>query len=138
MMEIGANYLLYQLLLGEKGGPFPLQAAPYYCDVRDVAEAHVRVLEVPPAPKDVQSKRFLMCSGQFLHQDVVRLLQEKRPALKDRLPALEKALPAPGPFSTTDTSRIVQILKMQEPIAPWETTVLETLDALTKAEKEQA
>lgn len=125
--------LIYQLVVGEKGRPYPPQVAPYFCDVRDVAVAHVRALDVPPA-KDIQQKRYLLCAGQFLYQDVARLLMKIHPEVADRLPSLETAQPAPGPFAITDTSRAASELHISKYIG-WEETVTAMFDDLLAAEK---
>ena len=90
-------------------------------------------MNVLPAPQDIQSKRYLMCAGQFLWQDAVRVLGNKLPGVVDKLPSLENAPAAPGPFSITDTSQIEVDLKMTKYIG-WEEMVVDTFTDLIEAE----
>ncbi|OJT13597.1 hypothetical protein TRAPUB_9862, partial [Trametes pubescens] len=137
VMSLGTNALLYQLIAGEPGRPLPPQLPPYYCNVRDAAHAHVLALRLPklPAGADVQDKRFIVAGpGAILWTDAVKALLAKRPALKDRLPTLADAPPLPGPLSRVDTTRAREVLGLQEYV-DWESTLLETVDALVEAEK---
>ncbi|KAI0364366.1 NAD-P-binding protein [Pilatotrama ljubarskyi] len=135
--SLGTNALIYQLIAGEPGRPLPPQLPPYYCNVRDVARAHVLALDLPklPAGADVQEKRFIVAGpGAMLWTDAVKFLHTQRPELKDRLPSLEDSPPLPGPLSKVDTTRAADVLGMNEYIG-WEDTLLETVDALIEAEK---
>ncbi|KAI0773253.1 NAD-P-binding protein [Trametes elegans] len=135
--SLGTNALPYQLIAGEGGRPLPPQLPPFFCNVRDVARAHVLALQLPkvPAGASVQDKRFLVAGpGAILWPDAVRVLLEKRPALKDRLPTLENAPPLPGPLSGIDTTRAKEVLGVKEYVG-WEDTLLETIDALLDLEK---
>ncbi|THH12756.1 hypothetical protein EW146_g7395 [Bondarzewia mesenterica] len=129
---LGSNGLLYQLIAGEKGRPLPVQLSPYFCDVRDVATAHVLALSVPPA-QDVQSKRFLISGGHILWKDAVQFLANERPDLADRLPSLENTPPLPGPLSSIDTSRAKAVLGLAQYIG-WEETVTDSFYDLLSAE----
>ncbi|KAH9893373.1 NAD-P-binding protein [Cubamyces lactineus] len=135
--SLGSTALIYQLIAGEPGRPLPFQLPPYYCNVRDVARAHILALQLPKLPSgaDVRDKRFIVAGpGVLLWADAVKVLQEKRPALRGRLPTLENAPPLPGPLSKVDTTRACEILGMKDYV-DWEGTLLETIDALVDAEK---
>ncbi|KAI0333881.1 NAD-P-binding protein [Cubamyces sp. BRFM 1775] len=135
--SLGSNALIYQLIAGEPGRPLPFQLPPYYCNVRDVARAHVLALQLPKlsAEADVRDKRFIVAGpGALLWEDAVKVLQDKRTALKDRLPTLENAPPLPGPLSKVDTTRAREVLGMKDYVG-WEDTLLETIDALLEVEK---
>ncbi|KAI0353741.1 NAD-P-binding protein [Trametes cingulata] len=137
VMSLGTNALLYQLIAGEPGRPLPPQLPPYYCNVVDVARAHVLALRLPKLPDDtdVQDKRFIVAGpGAMLWADAVKVLHERRPAIKDRLPTLDNSPALPGPLSRIDTTRAREVLGMKEYVG-WEDTLLETVDALVEAEK---
>ncbi|PIL25659.1 hypothetical protein GSI_11409 [Ganoderma sinense ZZ0214-1] len=134
---LGTNGLIYQLIAGEPGRALPLQLPPFFCNVRDVARAHVLALGLPKlvAGADVWGKRFLVAGpGEILWADAVRTLLAERPTLKDRLPTLENPPPLPGPLSTIDTTRAREALGVKEYVGKDE-TVLETVDALLELEK---
>jgi nucleoside-diphosphate-sugar epimerase len=63
-------------------------------DVRDVARAHVLALKLPPSSTP---KRFILSTSMFTLTDVVALLAEKRPELKERLPVITGREPPLGP-----------------------------------------
>lgn len=135
-MSLGTNALIYQLIAGEPGRPLPPQLPPYYCNVRDVARAHVLALGLPKLPADagVQGKRFIVAGpGAMLWVDAVKMILVERPALKDRLPRLDDAPPLPGPLLAVNTTRANEVLGMKE-YAGLQETLLEAVDALTTAE----
>ena len=137
LASLGTNALIYQLIAGEPGRALPLQLPPYYCNVRDVARAHVLALKLPKLAKDadVQDKRFIVAGpGEILWVDAVKTLLAERPAIKDRLPTLENAPPLPGTLSKIDTTRAREVLGLTEYVGRDE-TLLETVDTLLELEK---
>ena len=133
----GTNALIYQLIAGEPCGALPLQLPPYYCNVRDVARAHILALKLPKlaAGADVRDKRFVVAGpGAILWADAVKTLLAQRSALKDRLPTLENAPPLPGTLSKVDTTRARGVLGVKEYVGQDE-TLLETVDTLVELEK---
>lgn len=137
LMSLGTNALLYQLVAGEAGRALPMQLPPFYCNVQDVARAHVLALRLSkiPSGSDVEEKRFIIAGpGAILNVEAVKTLLADRPALKDRLPTLENAPPLPGPLSTIDTTRARDVLGLKEYKGANE-TLLETVDALLVVEK---
>jgi len=131
--RLGTNGMIYALINGEPGRDMPPQFAPFYCDVRDVAMAHVRSLNAKPLENG--QKRLLVCGGSFMWKEAVEHLNATRPDLKHRLPSPETAKPLPGTLSTTDVSPASAILGLENYI-PWTKCVTDTLDALLVAEKE--
>lgn len=53
-----------------------------WVDVRDVALAHVKAIEVPAAA----NKRFFLPAGFFSNKEIVQLIERKFPEYKDKLP----------------------------------------------------
>ncbi|KAJ6561691.1 hypothetical protein B0H19DRAFT_944274, partial [Mycena capillaripes] len=123
---------IYALIAGEPRPSLPPQFAPFYCDIRDVARAHVRSLSAPST--DGTKKRFLICGGTFTWKDVVAHVAIARPELKGRLTSIEAASPLPGPLSVTNVSQAKEVLGMDEYI-PWEKSVGDTLDCLLVAKR---
>lgn len=125
--------MVYALIAGEPGRALTPQLAPFYCDVRDVAVAHVLSLKANPIPNE--KKRLLVTGGTFTWKEAVEYLSVARPDLKGRLPSLDTAKALPGPLSTTDVSPAKTIIGLQDYI-PWQKCVIDTLDALLAVEKE--
>lgn len=129
---LGTNRWIYALIAGEKGRPMPMQFPPFFCDVRDVAQAHVNALNVP-ATSILEDKRFLISGGAFTWKQAVELIIQKKPELENRVPSLENVPPLPGPLSAIDVSRAKDKLKMETYI-PWDKTVEDTVDYLLSIE----
>lgn len=53
---------IYALITGPADRDLPGDRLPLFCEVSDVARAHVKALEAPSA--DVAGKRFLLCGGK--------------------------------------------------------------------------
>jgi len=132
--DAGSNRIMYALLAGRVPPPFP----PVYCDVRDVARAHVIALKLP-AQTPVQNKRILVSGGSMIWKDVAQHLAESRPELRVRLPPLEKFGPIPPDgklVSTIDVTRAQDLLGMKSWI-DWKTTANDTINSFLEVERVQ-
>ncbi|KAJ7448377.1 hypothetical protein FB451DRAFT_1147596 [Mycena latifolia] len=130
---LSTDLMVYNYLFPD--GVFP--SATVYIDVRDVAQAHVRALNSPPAA-EVGRKRLVIASPHGLpFKRMIDFIAEKRPALKSRLIT---TTPAPKPsFDVVplEFGRVEQVLGMK--IADFHTTeqtILDTVDALVRVEDE--
>ncbi|KAH9893366.1 hypothetical protein C8Q73DRAFT_791225 [Cubamyces lactineus] len=134
---IGSKILaISQPIAGNAGRPLPPQLPPYYCNVYDVARAHVLALKLPKlrADSDVQDKRFIIAGpGVLLWENAVKVLMEARPELKDRLLSVDNVAPLPGPSCKVDTTRAQEVLGITE-YRGREETMLETVDAIIDLE----
>jgi len=121
---------IYNLINSPK--TLPDDRLPLCCDVRDVAKAHVLSIDAI----GVTNKRVLLWSGEaFVWDDAVRYLQEKRPELADRL----APVPADRPAKRRNLARLDTSLAQKElglEFIPWQTTLLDTVDALLELEKQ--
>ncbi|PIL24601.1 hypothetical protein GSI_12485 [Ganoderma sinense ZZ0214-1] len=134
---LGSVGSIYNLITGEPGRPLPSQLFPFHVNVRDLARAHIRALELEPLPAgaDRQEKRFLVVSPDVVTWDVaVKYLHDTRPALRNRLPTLDQAPALPGPLSKNDTRHTQEVLGLTEYVG-WRKTFDDTVDALLEAEK---
>ncbi|KAJ7157577.1 hypothetical protein C8R43DRAFT_883018 [Mycena crocata] len=131
--RLGANEILYALIAGEPGGPLPPQLPPFYCDVRDVARAHVRSLKI--GKHAGEQKRFLVSGGMFTLKDAVEYLTTARPELRARLLSIKGAQPLLGPLAANDVSPAKFELGLDEYIS-WEKSVSDALDSIMELEKE--
>ncbi|KIY66066.1 NAD(P)-binding protein [Cylindrobasidium torrendii FP15055 ss-10] len=123
--SLGSLNQIYSLISGEKGRPLGFHMPPQCMDIRDVALAHVRALDVPPR----KGKRYFIWSGQaFIYTQAVSFIADKWPELKDRLPSVEGAAevkvyakidagPAERDFGTKD-------------YIPWEKTLEDSVASL--------
>ncbi|KAG6840383.1 hypothetical protein C0991_007044 [Blastosporella zonata] len=127
--ELTTNRMVYAVI----SGSFPEQLAPLFCDIRDVARAHVAALE-RTAKSSIPRKRYLVCGGAFTWKDMVEHLAKVMPELRPRLPAPETALPLPGPASTIDAQPAAEDLGMIDYIG-WEKTVEDAVRSLLEVEK---
>ncbi|KAG6919124.1 hypothetical protein DXG01_008931 [Tephrocybe rancida] len=127
---LSSNQHIYTLLTGAVPPPLP----PLFCDVRDVARAHVAALNVPKAGDNVEDKRFLICGGTLIWKDAVEYLHAARPDLKDRIPALDANFTAFPSNSTVDASRAKGALGMDDYL-DWKETMEAAADSLLEAEK---
>ncbi|KAG6829953.1 hypothetical protein H0H92_002857 [Tricholoma furcatifolium] len=127
--ELGTLGLLYMLLCGT----FPVQVAPLFCDVRDVARAHVSALEWTGKAASGR-KRYLVCGASFTWTEAVEHIQKVFPELKSRLPSPETAKPLPGKASTIDARSAAEDLGMVEYIG-WHKTLEDAVKSLLEWEK---
>lgn len=135
--QLGTNGLFYPLMTGEAGRALPEQTPPHFVDVRDVALAHIRALELSPlsAGANVRDKRFVVAQPKTLTwKEAVEYFSKNRPDLEGRLPSTEGAPPLPGPIAASDTTRAKEVLGITEYIS-WEKTVNDAIDALLEVEK---
>lgn len=96
-----------------------------WVDVRDVALAHVRAIEVPEAA----GKRFLASAGPYSNAQLGRIVQDNFPQLADKLPEEIKVADGPASFRI-DTTPLHEILGIS--FRPLEETVVDTVKSLLK------
>ncbi|KAF7975471.1 hypothetical protein HWV62_9501 [Athelia sp. TMB] len=111
----------------------PDDRLPLFCDVRDVAKAHVLALETEAA----DGERVPLCGGSFTWKDAVEELYATRPELKDRLVPLNSGNPAPGPAARISTRVAREKLGLKEFIG-WKTSLSDTVDSILELEKKWA
>ncbi|THU94190.1 NAD(P)-binding protein [Dendrothele bispora CBS 962.96] len=119
-----SNKFFYGIIFPD--GKFPLHSL--YIDVRDLAKAHVNAIDAPPS-STIGRKRVLFSSPHELdYKDVVKMLAEKRPQLKDRL---NKGEPPSSPMKKLpcDFKRIEEVTGFRpEDFHTLEQTILDLLD----------
>ncbi|KAL2815354.1 hypothetical protein BJX63DRAFT_390260 [Aspergillus granulosus] len=77
-----------------------------WVDVRDVALAHVRAIEVPEAG----AQRFFVTAGHYANKDIVDIVRDAYPELEDRLPPKTDPRDIPEDVYGYDNSKSVQVL----------------------------
>ncbi|KZP19370.1 NAD(P)-binding protein [Athelia psychrophila] len=108
----------------------PDDRLPLFCDVRDVARAHVLALETDAA----DGERVPLCGGAFTWKEATEELYATRPELKDRLVPLNSGNPAPGPVVRISTRVAREKLGLTEFIG-WKKSLSDTVDSILELEK---
>ncbi|KAL4807159.1 mitochondrial ribosomal protein subunit-domain-containing protein [Aspergillus unguis] len=79
-----------------------------WVDVRDVALAHVRTIEVPDA-----GQRFFVTAGYYTNKDIVDIIRDAYPELEDRLPPKDAPSDLPKDVYGYDNSKSTQVLGLK-------------------------
>ncbi|KAJ7578369.1 hypothetical protein C8J56DRAFT_967779 [Mycena floridula] len=128
--RLGANTMIYALISGAAGRAAPPQLCPFFCDVRDVARAHVLALKA----ESTKPKRLLINAGAFTWKAAIQHLEKTRPELTDRLPSVRNVWSLPGTLCKTDLALTEEVLQLKEYI-PWQKCLEDTIDSLLELEK---
>ena len=78
-----SNQRTAAIITGKAKEAVPPTGAFLWVDVRDLALAHVRAAELAEA----QNKRFFVTAGNFCNDDIVDIVKDNFPDLKDKVPA---------------------------------------------------
>ncbi|KAI5923673.1 ketoreductase [Camillea tinctor] len=103
-----SNQVMADLVSGKYKDGMPPTGIPLWVDVRDVALAHVRSLERPAAV----GKRFFTVAGHHSHRDLLRIVRDNFPELREKLPESggepSKDLPSWG-YDNSSASEVLGI-----------------------------
>lgn len=100
-----------------------------WVDVRDVALAHVRAIEVPEAG----GKRFLAAAGPYSNAQIASIIREKFPEMQDRIPRQDVA-PKDEVGFTVDCGPMTNILGVK--FRSLEEATVDTVKSLLKVQGE--
>jgi nucleoside-diphosphate-sugar epimerase len=95
-----------------------------WVDVRDVALAHVRAIEVPEAG----GERFFVTAGFFSNKKIADIIREARPELESKLPPVNAPDDFPANIFEYDNNKSQRVLGLE--YRPFKQTVIDTVDAL--------
>lgn len=95
-----------------------------WVDVRDVALAHVKAIEVPEAG----GQRFFVTAGHFSNKEIVDIVRETHPELESKLPPKDSPNDFPENIYGIDNSKSLQILGLK--YHSFKETVSDTIDSL--------
>lgn len=107
-----------------------LDATDFYTwvDVRDVALAHIRAMELPEA----SGKRFFLINGYHTNKEIALVIAQMSSDLKSKLPSdfedLEEDIPPPGERYRYDNTQSKEILRIQ--YTPFDVMIKDTVDSL--------
>ncbi|KAF8190630.1 hypothetical protein K438DRAFT_1763088 [Mycena galopus ATCC 62051] len=130
---ISTNHLIYSYLFPE-GATFPV--VPYYIDVRDIAQAHIRALDSPPTAQVGRKRIIISAPSGWAFRKTLDFIPEQRPALKERMTT---ATPPDSPSGAMpmDFARVEEVLGMTvSDFHTIEQTTLDTVDALIEVEEQ--
>ncbi|KAH7149821.1 ketoreductase [Dactylonectria estremocensis] len=118
-----SNQLMVDIITGQYKNGLPPTMMPLWVDVRDVALAHVKAMELDKAG----SGRFLLAGGYYTNADFARIVYDNFPDLREKLPKDLTANVNLAPFGY-DTTRATKILGMDW--TPIEKTVVDSVKSL--------
>jgi nucleoside-diphosphate-sugar epimerase len=117
---------IWKLISGELK-EVPETPIPTWSDVRDVALAHVRAVEVPAA----RNQRYLMIEGHFSFDQAAHVLHKNFPELSSRVPPSKNT--PPGPHHKSNSSKVQRELGIT--FKTFEQTITDTAARLLELEK---
>ncbi|KAI0165151.1 putative NAD dependent epimerase/dehydratase [Hypoxylon sp. FL1284] len=121
-----SNRRVRDMILGEYRSVMPPTGSFVFCDVRDVAEAHARALEVPEA----SGQRFFVVGGHFSNKRIADAIRASRPGMADRLPPENTPDDLPVDVYGWDNAKSRKVLGME--YRDLQTCVEDTVDSLLK------
>ena len=123
-----SNERVRDAALGKFKDEIPYTGFHIWIDVRDVAEAHVKAMEIPEAA----SKRFLVTTGYFSNKEICDIIRKNFPQYKD-LPSESTPggdFPEGGMFKVNN-KRSVEVLGLK--FRSLEECVVDTIKSLQSA-----
>lgn len=121
-----SNQRLRNIVQGQFKSQIPPTGIFLWVDVRDVALAHVRAIEVEKAG----GQRFFVTAGYFSNKDLVDIIRENRPQLESKLPPSDSPSDLPAGIYKIDNSRSQEVLGIK--YRPLKETITDTVDSLLK------
>ncbi|KAJ5757386.1 ketoreductase [Penicillium nucicola] len=118
-----SNLYFAMLMQGGWKERLPPTGTWLWVDVRDIALAHVKAMEVSEAG----GKRFLVTEGHFDMKNVAEIVQKNLPAYADKFPPVLES-DKPNPLYGYDNSLSKKVLGLE--YLPLETSVLDTIKTL--------
>ncbi len=103
-----SNQRIRNIILGKCKDEIPPTGIYIWVDVRDLALAHVKAIEVSAAA----SKRFFVTAGYFSNKEIVEIIREAYPDLNSKLPSKDVKggeYPQDGVYKY-DNSRTIEVL----------------------------
>jgi len=103
-----SNQRIRNIILGKCKDEIPPTGVYIWVDVRDLALAHVKAIEVSAAA----NKRFFVTAGYFSNKEIVEIIREAYPDLDSKLPSKDVKggeYPPDGVYKY-DNSRTIEVL----------------------------
>ena len=104
-----SNKRIRDLIQGTLKEKLPPTGTFIWVDVRDVALAHVRAIEVPEAG----GERFFVTAGYFSNKDLADIIRETYPELESKLPPKDSPSDIPADIYGIDNSKSTNVLGLK-------------------------
>lgn len=105
-----SNERVRDFLAGKAKDEIPETGVYLWVDVRDLAEAHVKAMEIPEAA----GKRFFVTPGHFCNKDLIEIIRKNFPDYASKLPApTVKGGTLPDELFGADSSQAVKTLSIK-------------------------
>ncbi|PWY70074.1 ketoreductase [Aspergillus eucalypticola CBS 122712] len=104
-----SNQKVRDVIQGKWKDAIPPSFTFLWVDVRDVALAHVRAIEVPEAG----GQRFFVTAGYYTNKEIADVVRESLPELEDKLPSKDIPSDFPADIYGYDNKRSVDVLGIQ-------------------------
>lgn len=119
-----SNQRMRNLIQGQMKEKIDPTGTFLYVDVRDVALAHVRAIEVPEAG----GQRFFVTAGFFSNKQIVDVVRETHPELESKLPPKDFPSDFPSKIYDFDNKKSLEVLGLK--YRPFKETVSDTISSL--------
>jgi nucleoside-diphosphate-sugar epimerase len=103
-----SNQRILSIMQGKMKEKVPPTGTWIWVDVREVALAHIRAIEVPEAA----GKRFFVTAGYVANKDLIDIVREEFPDLRPQLPENAES-DMPKDVYQIDNSRSIQVLGLK-------------------------
>ncbi|KAH1866223.1 hypothetical protein KXX08_003257 [Aspergillus fumigatus] len=104
-----SNKRIAEMVRGHCKDGLPPTSTFLWVDVRDVALAHVRAIEVPEAG----GQRFFLTAGYFSNKAVANFIREAYPEIADRLPPKDSPDDTPADVYGFNNKKSIEVLGIQ-------------------------
>jgi len=121
-----SNQRVRNLIIGQNKQEIPDTGVYIWIDVRDLALAHVKAIEIPEAA----GKRFFATAGYFSNKEIADIIRQKFPEYEKELPGKDAKggdYPPKGVYKY-DNSRTVEILGIK--FKSLEDSIVDTVNSL--------
>lgn len=119
-----SNQRIRDLIQGKFKDGLPPTGTFLWVDVRDVALAHVRAIEVPQAG----GNRFFVTAGSFANKDLAEAVRETHPELESKLPPKDTPSDLPADVYKYNNKKSIEVLGLK--YHPLKETVDDTVKTL--------
>lgn len=104
-----SNNRIRDIIQGKSKEKLPPTVVYLWVDVRDVALAHVRAIEVPQAG----GQRFLVAAGHFSNKKIAEIIRESHPELASKLPPKDIPDDTPTDVYSYDNKKAREVLGLK-------------------------
>lgn len=120
-----SNQRIRDIITGKCKQEIPPTGTFIWTDVRDLALAHVKAIELPEAA----NKRFFITAGYFSNKEIADIIREAYPDLESKLPAKgTKGGDYPDGIYKYDNKRAIEVLGIK--FRPLRESIVDTVKSL--------